>query len=70
MTMNTEPQSRTRVAVIYYSSTGTVYELAQSIVKGAESVGAEVRLLKVHELAPEEAIASNVGWLLTWPMHI
>lgn len=44
-----------RIAVIYYSSTGTVYELAKSVVKGAKKSGAEVRLGKVHELAPEEA---------------
>jgi NAD(P)H dehydrogenase (quinone) len=50
------------VAVIYYSSTGTIYELAKSIIEGAESTGAEVRLRKVHELAPAEAIASNPAW--------
>ncbi|HEY0166303.1 MAG TPA: NAD(P)H:quinone oxidoreductase [Jatrophihabitans sp.] len=52
----------TKVAVVYYSSTGTVYELAKSIVEGAEKAGAEVRLLKVAELAPAEAIAANAGW--------
>lgn len=52
----------TNVSVIYYSATGTVYRLAQAIVEGAEKVGAEVRLRKVRELAPEEAIASNQGW--------
>ncbi|WP_329135419.1 NAD(P)H:quinone oxidoreductase [Streptomyces sp. NBC_01476] len=51
-----------KVAVVYYSSTGNVYELAKSVAEGAEKAGAEVRLLKVHELAPEEAIASNAGW--------
>ena len=51
-----------RAAVIYYSATGSVYKLAQAIAEGAEKAGAEVRLLKVHELAPEEAIASNEGW--------
>lgn len=51
-----------KVAVIYYSATGTTYALAKAIVEGAESTGAEVRLRKVHELAPEEAIATNEGW--------
>jgi len=51
-----------KVAVVYYSSTGTVYELAKSIVEGAEKAGAEVRLRKVHELASDEAIAANAGW--------
>ena len=52
----------TNVAVIYYSATGTVYELADSVAAGAKDAGAEVRLLKVKELAPAEAIASNQGW--------
>lgn len=51
-----------RVAIVYYSSTGTVYELAKSITAGAEKAGAEVRLRKVHELAPDDAIAANTGW--------
>jgi NAD(P)H dehydrogenase (quinone) len=51
------------VAVIYYSATGNVYELAKEAVAGAERVGgADVRLRKVRELAPDEAIASNQGW--------
>jgi NAD(P)H dehydrogenase (quinone) len=51
-----------KVAVIYYSATGTTYELARAVAAGAESAGAEVRFRKVKELAPEEAIASNEGW--------
>jgi len=50
------------VAIVYYSATGGVYALAQAVQEGAEKAGAEVRLRKVHELAPEEAIASNEGW--------
>ena len=51
-----------KVAVIYYSSTGTTYRLARAVEEGAQSAGAEVRLRKVRELAPEAAIASNEGW--------
>lgn len=50
------------VAVVYYSATGNVFALAQSAAKAAEHAGAEVRLRKVRELAPAEAIASNQGW--------
>jgi NAD(P)H:quinone oxidoreductase type IV len=50
------------VAVIYYSATGTVHELAESIAAGARDAGAEVRLRKVTELAPAIAIASNPAW--------
>ena len=50
------------LSVIYYSATGSVYALAQEAVVAAEKAGAEVRLRKVQELAPQEAIASNDGW--------
>ena len=40
-------------AIIYYSSTGTVHALAQAAAEGAEKAGADVRLRKVAELAPE-----------------
>ncbi|MGW4138381.1 flavodoxin domain-containing protein [Streptomyces mirabilis] len=48
-----------KIAVIYYSSTGTVHELAESVAEGARKEGAEVRLLRVAELAPEEAITAT-----------
>ena len=51
-----------KVSVIYYSATGSVHTLAQAAVEAAEKAGAEVRLRKVHELAPKEAISSNEGW--------
>jgi NAD(P)H dehydrogenase (quinone) len=51
-----------KVAIIYYSATGTTYALARAIEEGAKAAGAEVRFRKVHELAPEEAIKSNEGW--------
>jgi hypothetical protein len=50
------------VAVIYYSATGNVYGLAQAVEEGAKEAGAEVSLRKVGELAPEEAIRSNLAW--------
>ncbi len=54
--------SDVKVSVIYYSATGSVYAMAQQAVEAAEKAGAEVRLRKVQELAPKEAIASNEGW--------
>ena len=51
-----------KVAIIYYSATGTTYRLARAVEEGASEGGADVRLRKVRELAPEEAIASNQGW--------
>ncbi|SCL32282.1 NAD(P)H dehydrogenase (quinone) [Micromonospora pallida] len=49
-------------AIVYYSSTGTVHALAQAAADGAEKAGADVRLRKVAELAPPEAIATNPAW--------
>jgi NAD(P)H dehydrogenase (quinone) len=51
-----------RTAVIYYSATGNIRLLAEAIGEGAASVGSEVRLRKVRETAPPEAIASNPAW--------
>jgi len=51
-----------KLAIIYYSSTGTNHQIAQAVQAGAEEAGAEVRLRKVPELAPEAAIDSNPGW--------
>jgi NAD(P)H dehydrogenase (quinone) len=51
-----------RIAVIYYSATGNTYQVAQAVETGARQAGAETRLRKVRELAPDEAIATNQGW--------
>ena len=51
-----------KVAVIYYSATGTVHQLAEHVARGAREAGAEVRLLRVLELAPKVAIDSNPAW--------
>ncbi len=55
---------KVNVAVIYYSATGNVYQLARAVGEGAEQGGGEVRLHKVRELAPLEAIKSNPQWAL------
>ncbi|MDA3645365.1 NAD(P)H:quinone oxidoreductase [Saccharopolyspora indica] len=52
----------TNVAVVYYSSTGNVHTLAEAAAESAGKAGAEVRLLKVAELAPAEAVESNPAW--------
>jgi NAD(P)H dehydrogenase (quinone) len=50
------------VAIIYYSATGTVHALAQAAVEGAQKAGAHVRLRKVAETAPPEAISAKPDW--------
>lgn len=52
----------TRAAVIYYSSTGTTYQLARAIEAGLREGGAEVRFRNVRELAPQQAIQANPAW--------
>lgn len=54
--------SNVKLAIIYYSSTGTNYKMAQMAAEGAKAAGAEVKVLKVPELAPEAAIAGNPAW--------
>lgn len=51
-----------KVAVIYYSSTGTIHGLAGALAEGAAAVGALVRLRRVAELAPDSAIDANPLW--------
>jgi NAD(P)H dehydrogenase (quinone) len=51
------------VSVIYYSSTGTTYAMAERLSQAAEKAGGDVRLRKVAELAPEEVIRSMDAWV-------
>ncbi len=52
----------TKTAIVYYSSGGTNYQLAQWAEQAAKETGGEVKLLKVPETAPQAAIDSNEGW--------
>ncbi|GEN30834.1 NAD(P)H dehydrogenase (quinone) [Cerasibacillus quisquiliarum] len=54
--------SQVKLACIYYSSTGTNYQMVKWAQEAALEEGAEVRVVKVKELAPEEAIRSNPAW--------
>ncbi len=52
-----------KIAIIYYSSTGTVDAMARRAAAAAEKQGADVRLRHVAETAPQEAIASQDEWV-------
>lgn len=54
--------SNVKLAIVYYSSTGTNYKLAKWAEETAKAEGAEVRLVRAGELAPEAAIAQNPAW--------
>ncbi|HEY7050311.1 MAG TPA: NAD(P)H:quinone oxidoreductase [Jatrophihabitantaceae bacterium] len=51
-----------KAAIIYYSATGTVHALARAAEEGAVKAGADVRLRKVTETAPPEAISARPEW--------
>lgn len=51
-----------KLAIIYYSSTGTNYQLAQWAAEAGRKDGAEVKVLKVPELAPPKVIEQNPAW--------
>lgn len=51
-----------KAAVVYYSATGSVHRLAEAAAEGAQKAGAETRLRRVRELAPEAAINGNDAW--------
>lgn len=51
-----------KLAIIYYSSTGTNYQMARWAEEAAKEAGAEVRVVKAAELAPMEALEANPAW--------
>lgn len=52
----------TNVAIIYYSATGNLHEMAQRLEDAATRQGADVRRRHVTEIAPREAIEQNPAW--------
>jgi len=52
----------TRITVVHYSATGNVTRLARAIAEGATEAGADVRLRRVPETAPDDAVAANPAW--------
>ena len=54
--------NKVKLAIIYYSSTGNNYQMAKWAEEGAKEAGADVRVLRVEELAPQSAIDSNPVW--------
>ncbi len=51
-----------KLAIIYYSSTGANYQLSQWAAEAAQAAGAEVKVVRAPELAPEAAINANPLW--------
>ena len=51
-----------KIAVVYYSTYGHNYQMAQAAAEAAREAGAEVRLRKVRETAPQEVIDAQDAW--------
>ncbi|RHW39140.1 NAD(P)H:quinone oxidoreductase [Neobacillus notoginsengisoli] len=54
-----------KLAVIFYSMGGTNFQLSKWAEEGAKEAGAEVRVLKVEELAPQSVVEGNEVWKRT-----
>lgn len=54
-----------KLAVIFYSMGGTNVQLSKWAAEGAKEAGADVKVFKVKELAPESAIEGNEAWKAT-----
>lgn len=51
-----------KLAIIYYSSYGTNHQMAAIAAEAAKAAGAEVRLLKAPETAPDHVVAGVDAW--------
>lgn len=54
--------SKPKIAVIFYSTYGTNHQMAEAAAKAAEEAGAEVRLRRVAETAPESVVQGQDAW--------
>jgi NAD(P)H dehydrogenase (quinone) len=51
-----------RLAIIYYSTYGTNHQMAAIAAEAAKAAGAEVRLRRTRETAPEGVVAGQDPW--------
>jgi NAD(P)H dehydrogenase (quinone) len=51
-----------RLAIVYYSTYGTNHRMAEIAAEAARAAGAEVRLRKTRETAPEGVVAGQDAW--------
>ena len=54
--------SDVNVSIIFYSATGTLDAMTQRLAQAVEATGAALRVRRVAETAPAEAVASNPAW--------
>lgn len=51
-----------KLAIVYYSTYGTNYQMASIAADAARAAGAEVRLLKAPETAPQQVVEGQPAW--------
>ena len=51
-----------KLAIVYYSTYGTNHQMAEVAAEAGREAGAEVRLLRVRETAPEEVVRAQEAW--------
>jgi NAD(P)H dehydrogenase (quinone) len=54
--------AKVRLAIIYYSTYGTNHQMAETAAEAARETGAEVRVRKARETAPEAVVAGQDAW--------
>ncbi len=54
--------SQPKIAVIFYSTYGTNHAVAEAAAEAAKKAGAEVRLRRVRETAPDEVVNGQEAW--------
>ena len=51
-----------KLAILFYSTYGTNHQMAEIAAEAARAAGAEVRLLRIAETAPEAVVNAQEGW--------
>lgn len=54
--------SKVKLAIVYYSTYGTNHQMAEVAAEAARAAGAEVRLRKARETAPDEVVKGQDAW--------
>lgn len=55
-------QNAVKIAVVFYSTYGTGLAMAREAAEAARQAGAEVRLLRVPETAPQDVVNGQDAW--------
>ena len=58
-TQETPMPTPIKLAIVYYSTYGTNHAMAEAAAEAARQAGAEVRVVKVRETAPQDVVNSQ-----------